>query len=84
MKSNKIVYELTPELSEKLWNQIQQKLHDQNVSKEMVLHHLKQLKSQLGKEYRKNVTDRYEQGYKMGIYATMGAIDKKIEKIKKL
>jgi hypothetical protein len=83
-KEDKVVKELTPELSEKLWKGIQQKLHDQRVSKDMVLHHLKQLKAQLGKERVKPVIGEWDNGYRQGISMAIIMIDKKIEKVNKL
>lgn len=78
--SNEIVKELTPELADKIWKSIQKKRYDDKVSKEAVLHHLKQLKAQMGKaridKYNKNFGDKKE-----GIELCMEMIDKKIAKI---
>lgn len=72
-----IAKELTPELSRKLFNQITQQLHDERVSKEKVLHHLKQLKAQMAK-FKKEVINPDE---KWAIAECMGMIDKKIAKV---
>lgn len=44
-KENKIVKELIPELADKIWKSIEKHNYDNRVSKEKILHHLKQLKS---------------------------------------
>jgi len=78
-----IVKELTPELAEKIWKSIEKKRYNDKVSQEAVLHHLKQLKAQMGKEkkqLRNCGTERYD--YRSGIVECMTMIDKKIEKIK--
>ena len=71
--------ELTPELSEKIWRAIEKKLYDERVSKQAVLHHLKQLKAQMGKDKAKNGVNNYR--YRDGVDACMTMIDKKIAKI---
>lgn len=48
-QTGKIVKELSPELADKIWKQIKRKQYDDKVSKETVLHHLKQVKSEMGK-----------------------------------
>lgn len=73
----KIVTELTPELAAKIWRQIERKRYNDKVSKEAVLHNLKQLKAQMGKELKK---DNYCL-YKDGVKACMKMIDNKIAKI---
>lgn len=71
--------ELTPELADKIWKGIQKKRYDEQVSKDAVLHYLKQLKAQMGKELKNAVTDLR----KGGIKTCMDMIDKKIAKINK-
>lgn len=83
--SKKVIKELTPELADKIWNSIQQSLHDKRVSKEMVLHHLKQLKSQMGKDKKKCENNILEwDWFGRGIECCMKMIDAKIEKVKAL
>ena len=79
MKSDAVpVTELTPELSEKLFKQITQRIHDEKVSKEHVLHHLKQLKAQISKRHK---SQTYKVLDKFTIDVCLEAIDKKITKI---
>lgn len=67
--------ELTPELANKIWKSMQKKIYDEKVSKEAVLHHLKQLKAQMGKLAKiSNSTST--------VHICMDMIDKKINKIK--
>jgi hypothetical protein len=74
--------ELTPELSEKIFKAFQKKRYDDKVSKEIVLHYLKQLKAQMGKASK----DKWNMKFgdkKEGIEMCMKMIDKKIAKINK-
>lgn len=48
-QTGKIVTELTPELADKIFRQIKRKQYDDKVSKETVLHNLKQVKAEMGK-----------------------------------
>jgi len=73
-----LVKELTPELVDKIWKGIQKKHYDDKVSKEAVLHHLKQLKAQMGKALKN--TNKYCL-YKDAVRDCMSMIDKKILKI---
>lgn len=79
-KQEVLVKELTPELADKLWKSVQKGLYDKRVSKEAVLHHLKQLKAQMGRaikaEYGMNTS------HTEGIKRCMVMIDNKIQKIK--
>lgn len=78
MSKIKPVTELSPELADKIWQSIQKQVYDEKVSKTAVLHHLKQLKAQMGKERKKCSI-----GCAVGIDKCMDIIDKKIEKINK-
>ena len=86
MKKNeetpKIVTELTPELADKIWKSIQRKMYNDRVSKDAVLHHLKQLKAEFGKLKKKSSYQLYPLIYEEAITDCMGAIDNKINKIK--
>jgi hypothetical protein len=77
-----LVKELTPELADKIWKGAQKKMYDDKVSKEAVLHHLKQLKAQMGK-LKITESSTYDRCYNSGITDAMEAVDKKIAKIKK-
>lgn len=79
-KTPQIVTEETPELIDKIWRAIQKKRYDAKVSQEAVLHHLKQLKAQMGRQKAKYGMGNMQ--YRYGIQACMEMIDKKIEKIK--
>lgn len=72
------VTELTPELSEKLYTQIMQKIHDQQVAKDHVLGHLKQLKAQIGKYINKH---RGNHEARIVVHDMMEILNKKIAKI---
>lgn len=72
-----IVTELTPELAAKIWRQIERKRYNDKVSKEAVLHNLKQLKAQMGKRLKISANEDYQ----MGISTCMDIIDNKIAKI---
>lgn len=75
---SEIVRELTPELADKIFKSFQKKQYDDKVSKESVLHHLKQLKAQMGKERAK------WKGFGLvqcAVDSCMEMIDKKIAKI---
>ena len=72
-----LVKELTPELADKIINAFKRKQYNDRVSKDAVLHHLKQLKAQMGKAYHKS-----ENMISTHAYADcMQMIDKKISKI---
>jgi len=75
----KPVQELTPELADKLYKGIQKRLYDQRVSKEAVLHHLKQLKAHIGKI--KKQTGFQNDNTQAAIDACIEQIDKKIAKV---
>lgn len=81
-KQSSIIRELTPELSEKVWDSIQKKIYNGRVSKERVLHHLKQLKAQIGRDKRTWVgASATHIGIRNGMQSCMDMIDKKIAKI---
>lgn len=70
--------ELTPKSADTIFKSIQQRNYNEKVSKEAVLHHLKQLKAQMGK-----LKKQYK-GFGVIEYAIadcMDMIDKKIAKI---
>jgi len=73
------VKELTPELADKIWKLIQKKQYDDKVSQEAVLHHLKQLKAQMGKKRK-----QYEPISILYVVISrcMEMVDQKIAKIK--
>lgn len=75
-----VVEELTPELADKIWKSVQKSLYDKKVSKEAVLHHLKQLKAQMG-----GIRVRYgslpKRTWTGAIDKCIDAVTKKIEKI---
>ncbi len=71
---NKPVHELSPELANKIWKSVQQRNYENQVSKEQVLHHLKQIKAQMGK-LRKTYNLQT-------LKAVNEIIDKKIAKVK--
>ena len=73
------VTELTPELAYKMIESQGLKKLNQEISKEIVLHHLKQLKAQMGKE--KWSDDPDEDTYAYGVQRCMQMIDAKISKI---
>ncbi len=74
-----VVKELTPELADKIWKDMQKRLYDEQVSKDAVLHHLKQLKAQMGKlKLDKSLTTSWN----VPVQKCMEIIDKKITKIK--
>ncbi len=79
--SKEMVHELTPALADKIFKDIQKKRYDETVSKASVIHHLKQLKAQMGKEKRNETTN--DTSYRLGIEKCMEMIDKKIAKISK-
>lgn len=80
--------ELTPELADKIWKSVQQRNYDNKVSKEAVLHNLKQLKAQMGK-YKKallNNDGEDSESYKdmaCAVQYCMSMIDSKIAKVNK-
>lgn len=77
-KDFSLVTEITPELTESIFRQIKRRQYDAKVSKEAVLHHLKQLKAQMGKlkkSYGHVVLPV------MAIEECMEMIDKKIAKV---
>lgn len=76
---SKIVKELTPELANKIYNQIFTKIQNDSISKRAVLHHLKQLKAQFGRLKSKNGINKMH--YRNAIDDCMGAIDSKIKKL---
>ena len=83
LTATKVITELTPELTQKIYDNITQKMHDEKASKDIVLHHLKQLKAQMGK--LKNEWLEYGNiSGALGVNDCMEMIDKKIEKINKL
>lgn len=69
----KIVKELTPELVDKIIKQIKKENYDEQISKESVLHTLKQLKAQFGK-----IKKTYQPQFQSGVIDCIEAIDKKI------
>lgn len=73
------VKELTPELVDKIWKSIKKAQYDNEVSKNRVLHHLKQLKAQMGKL---KVNGNLTTAWNVPIEKCMDAIDKKIVKVK--
>ena len=75
----KIITELTLELADKIWNEVQKRMYDEKVSKDAVLHHLKQLKAQMGKEKKIAICNIQRDA----IDVCMKIIDKKIDKINK-
>ena len=79
-KNGKIITELTPQHSEKIFKSIMQKRYNEKVSKEAVLHHLKQLKAQMGKAIKAECG--FNASYTNGIESCMKMIDNKIAKIK--
>lgn len=81
METKKIVTELTPELADKIWNDIQKKMYDERVSKKAVLHHLKQLKAHIGKLYNSYGGKYTMIDYRKALSDINIIIDKKIAKI---
>ena len=75
-----IVRELTPDLADKIINAFKVKQHNERVSKEAVLHHLKQIKAQMGKLKAKCIR---EKSATSNIDDCIEMIDKKIAKINK-
>lgn len=75
-----IVRELTPEIADKIWKQVQKKIYDDKISKEAILHYLKQLKAQMGK-VRKQIGYQND-NIRSAIDACTEIIDKKIAKVK--
>ncbi len=71
------VTEITPELTDSIFRQIKRRQYDAKVSKEAVLHHLKQLKAQMGKERKQAHTGIRKEA----IRDCMEMIDKKIAKV---
>ncbi len=78
MVNNRIATELTPDLADKIWRGIEKQMYDQRVSQEIVLHHLKQLKAQMGKAKKDKTKHKYSVD---AISLCMEMVDKKIEKI---
>lgn len=74
----------TPEQVDKLWKGVEKKQYDDKVAKDQVLHHLKQIKAELGKGNKKMVYTTWDDGYNHGIRAALEIIEKKIAKIKNL
>lgn len=72
----KIIKELPPDIIEKILKDFRKRAYDDKVSKEAVLHNLKQLKAQMGK-----IKATYMPEFQEGIIECMNAIDKKIAKI---
>lgn len=70
---------LTPKIAGEIWKSIQKRNYDAQVSKDAVLHHLKQLKAQMGKLKKA----KQEAMYHVAITECMTMIDKKISKLKK-
>jgi len=79
-KNGKVITELSDELAAKIWRQIERKRYNEKVSKEAVLHHLKQCKAEMGK--LKKQFER-EQLPIAGISRCMDIITNKIAKINK-
>ncbi len=75
--------QLTPELAGKIFKSLQKEMYDAEVSKNAVLHHLKQLKAQMGKA-KKEHGDYNRADYLKGIWKVEEMIDKKIAKIEAL
>jgi len=73
----KLITKLTPELSEKIFRAFKKKQYDDAVSKQVVLHHLKQLKAQMGKELKIYSHNPHRQI----VRNCMNMIDKKIAKV---
>jgi len=81
----KVIHTLTPELADKIYKSVCKANYDNKVSKDKVLHHLKQLKAQMGK--LKSKDERWmhvESAYNAAVTKCMEVIDKKIEKVNKL
>jgi len=72
------VTELTPDLADRIMNKFKRMQYDKKVSKNAVLHHLKQVKAEMGKLKKK------WKGFGVvqeGIANCMEIIDKKIAKV---
>lgn len=76
-KREHIVKELTPDLAKKIYNSIMAKHKQEQAAKPIILHHLKQLKAQMGKSAKNAPTQLYRQA----ILDCMNMIDAKIQKI---
>lgn len=79
-----VIRELTPELADKIWKDMEKRIYDDQVSKEKILQCLKQLKAQMGKLKSHHPINGNEGVYNSAIIHCITAIDKKIEKIKAL
>jgi len=79
MEQPKIVTEPTPELADKIIRQIKRKWYNDKVSKETVLHNLKQVKAEMGKLKKQFEKQRLPIA---GINKCMDIITNKIAKIK--
>lgn len=76
--------ELTNELADKIWNSVQKKIDEDKIAKEKVLHHLKQLKAQMGKLKSKDARWMHvESAYNAALLKCVEMIDDKIAKINK-
>ena len=71
------IKKLTPDLADTILKSVQKRNYDAKVSKESVLHHLKQVKAEMGKQLRKKDYCLVKDGIK----TCMDIIDKKIAKI---
>ena len=77
-----LVKELTPELADKIINAFKRKQYNDRASKDALLHHLKQLKAQMGK-FKKNLLfhEQYDAVRRDAVTVCMEMIDSKISKI---
>lgn len=74
----KIVTELTPTLAEKIFKSIMRRQYNEKVSKDVVLHNLKQVKAEMGKLKKQFETEQLPIA---GISKCMDIITNKIAKI---
>jgi hypothetical protein len=79
MKNTQIVKDLTPEQTTIIWKSIEQRNYENKVSKEMVLHNLKQIKAEFGK-VRKRIGFQND-NTQNAIDICTAIIDKKIAKL---
>ena len=77
-KNGKIITELSPELAAKIWRQIERKRYNEKVSKDVLLHNLKQVKAEMGKLKKKFYKEQLPIA---GISKCMDIITNKIGKI---
>ena len=72
-----IATELNPELADKIFRDAKIRVYNERVSKKAVLHHLKQLKAQMGKAAKNAPTQLYRQA----VLDCMEMISNKINKV---